>query len=317
MTWKSLQEAIAKNNSFIISSHVNQDGDCIGSQLSLYWYLESLGKKVYIYNVDKVPNKFKFLENSDKIMNVPPEEHYDVLFVLDSSNPTRTGWDSWKEAADNLIIIDHHRDNSKEGYVNIVDYSAAATSEILYNFFIETDIDFPSYVADTLYVGILTDTGGFQFSNTSSSILRACADLIDRGANYAKNYKQSYASYSRPGLMLRSKIWSTLEYHFNNKVAVMEMDTALVEEMGADYGDIEGMSDQALTASGVEVGLFIKYHEDGTHFSLRSSGSVDVGNVAKNIPGGGGHAFAAGCTVMAPYKEAKEKILSLVEKELV
>ncbi len=317
MTWKNLQEAIAKNSSFIISSHVNQDGDCIGSQLSLYWYLESLGKKVYIYNKDCVPAKFRYLKNSDKIMNTPPAEHYDALFVLDSSNPTRTGWDEWREAADELIIIDHHRDNSKEGVVNIVDYEAAATSEIIYHFYNDTGVDFPSYVADTLYVGILTDTGGFQFSNTSSSILRACADLIDRGADYVKNYKQSYASYSRPGLMLRSKIWSTLEYHFDNKLAVMEMDTGLIEEMGADYGDIEGMSDQALTASGVEVGLFIKYHEDGTHFSLRSSGGVDVGNVAKNIPGGGGHAFAAGCTIEAPYKEAKAYMLSLLEKELI
>ena len=316
MIYKELIKTISKSRTFVISSHVNQDGDCIGSQLAMYWYLTSLGKTGIIYNTDKLPQKFGFLENSDKVIDEIPDQKFDMLFVLDSSNPTRTGWNECTDYAKNLIIIDHHRDNSEEGDINIVDHSAAATCEIIYRFFIHNEIDFPDYVAEALYTGILTDTGGFQFSNTTSDILRISADLVDRGAKSTAIYKKIYASYSHAGLLLRSKIWSTLEYHFDNKLALMEMSIPLVDEMGADYGDVEGMSEQCLLARGVEVGLFIKYDENRTHFSLRSTGNIDVGMVAKNFPGGGGHAFAAGCTVEEPFEIAKKQVLDIIKKEL-
>lgn len=315
MNWNKLLELIDNNQSFLLSSHVNPDGDSICAQLAFYWYLVSRGKDVQIYNVDKVPAKFLFLKNSDKFSDRLPLGQFDVFAVLDVSNCGRLGYELKKKSSP-IINIDHHKDNALEGDINIVDHRASATSEVLYTFFNDNGIAIPDFVAETLYTGILTDTGGFQFSNTNGKVLRICAHLSELGADCAKIYRKVYTSYSPQGLLLRSKIWSTLTFYNNNLISSMQMPISMLEESGASSGDIEGMSDQALTAAGVAVGMFIKYGPGNTHFSLRSSGKVDVGKIAQTIPGGGGHMCAAGCTLNLPLEEAKQKILDLISKEL-
>lgn len=316
MIWSKLQNIIDNHQSFLLSSHINPDGDSICSQLALYWYLTSLKKDVSIYNHDPVPDKFTFLHNSKKIENKFPQRSFDVFVIIDASNHERLSLGTSEKIAPMIINIDHHRDNSYEGDLNIVDVDASATSEMLYTFFKECSIDYPPYVAETLYAGILTDTGGFQFSNTSSSVLRICADLSEKGANCSKIYRKIYSSYSPVGLQLRAKIWSTLKFYSDNRISSMEMHEKVIKEYGANDGEIEGMSDLALTAAGVEVGMFIKYNNSSTHFSLRSKGDVDVGKVAQLIPGGGGHTCAAGCTIDLPIEKAKKKMLALIKKEI-
>ena len=313
MIWNALQKLINENNTFLISSHVSQDGDCVGSQLSFYWYLKSLGKEVTIYNTDTLPSKFTFFDNSDCIGNTPPTEHFDVLCILDASNPSRTGWDGIDSCADAIIDIDHHRDNSRFGTVSIVDETAAATCQIIYQFFTDTKVDFPLSVANALYAGLLTDTGGFQFSNTDQRVLSIAADLVGRGADNAGIYKKLFATYSIAGLQLRSHIWGTLQFFANQKIAVMQMPLSLVDELGADPSDTEGMSNLAMTAEGVEVGVFMKYKANEIRFSLRSVGNVDVGQVAASLPGGGGHKCASGCTA---FNTTPEDALEQIVKEI-
>lgn len=317
MTWSKLQTIIENNQSFLLSSHINPDGDSICSLLAFYWYLTSLGKEVVIYHFDPVPAKFNFLQNTDKIANIHPPRTFDVFAILDASNPDRLGWNTSEKIAPLIINIDHHRDNSYCGNLNIVDHTAAATSQIFYTFFKDCSIIYPWHVAEALYAGILTDTGGFQFTNTNSTVLRICADLSEKGADCFKIYRNIYTSFSSAGLLLRAKIWSTLRFYCNNHICSMEMPEALLEESGACNGDIEGMSDLALTAEGVEVGMFIKHTDSSTHFSLRSSGTVDVGKIAQTIPGGGGHTCAAGCTLELPVEQAKQKMLEIIKKEQV
>lgn len=316
MIWSDLVSIIEKNSTFLISSHVNPDGDSICSQLSLYWYINSLGKTAVIYNHDPVPAKFKFLKNSDIITTIKPQNTFDVFIILDASNPSRLGWEGHEKIASSIINIDHHRDNSKVGNVNIVNHTASATSEILYNFFTDMSIVYPLYVVEALYAGILTDTGGFQFSNTNSNVLNICANLAQKGANCSDIYRNIFTSFSLAGLILRAKIWSTLTFYNNKTICSLEMSQSLLEESDANSGDIEGMSDQALTASGLEVGIFIKYAKSYTHFSLRSSGKIDVGKIAQSIPGGGGHTCAAGCTINIPLEQAKKKLIEIITKEL-
>jgi len=316
MTWSKLQEIIESNHSFLISSHVNPDGDSICSQLAFYWYLISLGKEVVIYNHDPVPRKFLFLRNTDKISNTEPGRTFDVFVILDASNTSRLGWDTRKDVAPFIINIDHHKDNALKGDVNMVNFEASATSEILYKFFHSHSVEFPKHVAEVLYTGILTDTGGFQFSNTNGEVLRICAHLTDKGADCSSIYQQVYTSFSPAGLLLRAKIWSTLTFYSDNRISSMEMSSSQLEKSGAGNGDIEGMSDQALTAAGVEVGMFIKHSDTYSHFSLRSNGGIDVGKIAQTIPGGGGHTCAAGCTINLHLEKAKKRMLELIQKEL-
>lgn len=315
MIWDDLRSLINGNQSFLISSHLSLDGDSVGSQLAMYWYLTSLGKSVTLYNHDPLPSKFSFLRNSSVITILPPSKPVDILVVLDCSNPDRLGWDT-KNIARESINIDHHRDNTHFGTVNVVKTGAAATGELLYEFFSSCAIAYPDYVAEALYAAIMTDTGGFRFSNTSSHILKICADLADHGAHCANIYERVYASHSPQALQLIARIWSTLHYYFDKRVCCMEMPLSLLEALDAKYSDSEGMVDQTITAEGVQVGMLLKHSATETHCSLRSKGTIDVGKLAQKIPGGGGHSSAAGCTVYQPYEKALPFMLDIIRQEL-
>lgn len=314
--WHDLKTLINAHSSFLISSHLSLDGDSVGSQLAFLWYLESLGKRVDLFNQDPLPAKFAFLRNANRIVSVRPAGPHDVLVVLDCSNRGRLGWDTAAFDDAPVINIDHHRDNALFGAVNHVDRHAAATGELLYRFFTEDHITFPPEVAEALYVAIMTDTGGFRFPNTSAGILRICADLAARGANPSTIYERVYASHSRTALLLQSRIWSSLRFHLDGRVCCMELPMRLFDELGALYSDSEGMADYTITAVDVEVGMLTKFSDTETHFSLRSKGKIDVGRIASQIKGGGGHSSAAGCTIKAPYSQALDEMLSIIKREL-
>ncbi len=313
MSWQQIDTALRASNSILISAHVNPDGDCIGAQMALAWYCKSLGKEVRVYNKTNPPKKFRFLDGWEIVSDEVPRRDWDTFVILDSSNPQRLGWDVSTISANTVIDIDHHRDNYRGGDINMVDPSAAATSLLLCEFFVAIKADFPIHVAEALYVGLISDTGGFRFANTDSRVLRAAADLVDRGVEPQKLNKQLFATFTSAGLALRAKVWQTLEYHFDGKLCLLVLDSSLIDKMGADYGDLEGMSDQTLGAEGVQVGMLIKIKGVETHFSMRSNGLVDVGIIAQNVPGGGGHACAAGCTLEMPFEEAKSKMLGFIE----
>jgi bifunctional oligoribonuclease and PAP phosphatase NrnA len=316
MIWSELTSVIKNNASFLISSHMSLDGDSIGSELAFLWYLQSLSKKVVIYNHESVPPKFMFLRNSDLLKKERPAERFDVFLVLDCSNPKRLGWDGVATVAPIIVNIDHHRDNVNFGHINLVRGDDSATGQIIYDYFSHLQLDFPASVAEALYTAILTDTGGFRFSNTNGAILKICSDLSDRGASCSKIYNNVYTSFSPNGLMLQARIWSTLNFYRGGTICSMEMPYGLIEELGATYGDSEGMADLTILAVGVEVGMLIKYSTTQTHFSLRSTGRIDVGKIAKSIEQGGGHSSAAGCTMSLPYAEAKPKMIEILTRAL-
>lgn len=317
MTWNDLQKLIDANQTFLVTSHVNPDGDAVGSQLAFYWYLTSLGKEVTLYNADPLPSKFYFFEGSQNFTSETPAEKYDVLCILDASNPTRVGWEGVMESAAAVVDIDHHRDNSNFGDVNIVDPAAAATCQIIYQLFTDNGVDYPAHVAQSLFNGILSDTGGFAFSNTDEELLRIGADLISRGADNVLAFKKLFASYSIQGLQLRAKIWSTLAFYAEQKIGAMHMDLRLIDELGADKGDMEGIANMAMSAEGVEVGVFMKYSEEEVRFSLRSIGNVDVGALAQTYEGGGGHRNAAGCSSFGKSPmDALEELVAKIEAVL-
>jgi phosphoesterase RecJ-like protein len=317
MIWSELRSFIDGHTSFLVSSHLSLDGDCVGSELAFYWYLSSLGKKAVMFNNDPLPAKFSFLHDAGRIVaGEAPRGVFDALVVLDCSNPGRLGWDTAAYAELPSVNIDHHRDNTRFGTVNIVDMKGSATGALIYRFFTDERIAFPPHVAEALYTAILTDTGGFRFPNTTAGILHACADLADRGADPSRVYEKVYSSHSAAALLLQSRVWSTLSFHCGGRVCCMEMPMALLEELGAPYSDSEGLADCTISGADVEVGMLLKYTGTVTHFSLRSKGAVDVGKIAQKIKGGGGHSSASGCTLELPRGPALEQMISIVKQEL-
>jgi len=315
-TWSDLDEIFKRHSSFLISSHLSLDGDSVGSQLAMYWYLQSLGKRCVMYNQDPVPRRFHRLTNADVITTGKPEGMFDVLLVLDASNLDRLGWKNCKACAGFSANIDHHRDNTRFADFNIVDDRAAATATIIYRLFAEGAVDYPLHVAESLYTGIMTDTGGFRFNNTTATVLSMCAQLAERGVNVSDMYQRAYDTHSPAGLLLRARIWSTLRYDLEGRVCSVDFPLQMVGELGAAKGDSEGMADITVLAEGVEVGMLIKHGGNQTHFSLRSRGSVDVGRIAQKVAGGGGHGSAAGCTIELPFEPARQQMLSIIRSEL-
>lgn len=316
MNWNDIAHICHHNTTFLISSHVSMDGDSVGSQLAVYWYLRSLGKHVEIWDKDPVPRKFSFLGDVEVIHQGPiPQKSYDVFIILDCSSMARVGYDvrSLPEVR-HIVNIDHHQDNKQFGDVNVVWTTSAATGELVYSFFESQGIDFPLHVAQALYTAIMTDTGGFRFSNTTARVFRICADLVERGVEGNEVYRRLFDSHTREGLILWSRVWSTLRYHFAGKVCTIELPLHLVDELGAMPCDTEGIADYTVMANGVEIGMFIKYNDHETHFSLRSRGHVDVGAIAQKVAGGGGHASAAGCTIPQPWLRAKEEMFSIIRR---
>jgi bifunctional oligoribonuclease and PAP phosphatase NrnA len=294
---------------------MSPDGDCVGSQLAMAWYLESQGKVVRFQNVDPVPYKFAFLQGVERLTVTQTDPACDVLVVLDASNPDRLGWQGAASVAPTVINIDHHHDNTRFGTYNLVNH-AAATGQILYGLFEDGGVHYPQPVAESLYAAIMSDTGGFRFSNTDGEVLRVCGSLASRGADPSRIYERVFASTTRNGMRLHASIWPTLAFHCDGRVCTMSLPLALIDTLGATYGDTEGMADLTIMAEEVLVGMFIKYTDTQTHFSLRSRTSIDVGSIARRVTGGGGHINAAGCTMHAPMAEAVPKMLAIVEQEL-
>jgi phosphoesterase RecJ-like protein len=282
----------------------------------MHWYLTTRGKSCVVYNYDPLPRKLAFLRNVEVIGVTQPAEKFDVIIVLDCSNPDRLGWKGFAQCAGFSVNLDHHRDNTLFADLNYVDGDAAATAELLHAFFADQGVVYPPAVAEYLYAAIMTDTGGFRFSNTNGRVLRTCAELAERGVDCAGVYRQAYDSHTPAGLMLWSRIIATLSFHCDGKVCMLELPLRLVGELGAVYSDSEGIADFTVLATGVEVGVFVKHTERETHFSLRSRGTVDVGRIAQRIPGGGGHGSAAGCTIPLPFARAAPVMLETIRAEL-
>jgi phosphoesterase RecJ-like protein len=279
--------------------------------------LKSLGKRVECYCADPLPQKLAFLQDSGLITQNKPAGDFDVLLILDCSNISRVGWDCADVRAGTVVNIDHHRDNANFGALNYVDAGAAATGEVIFSFFKDTGAAVPTHVARALYTAVMTDTGGFRFSNTSGRVLRVCAELAELGADCADIYERVYSRHTPQALTLQARVWSTLKFHLGGRVCSLDMPLSLIGETGAEYSDSEGMADNTVTADGVEVGVMTKHSAEETHFSLRSKGAVDVGRLAKGVAGGGGHSCAAGCTVKKPYAEAMAEMLDILEKALL
>ncbi|MDR0304248.1 MAG: DHH family phosphoesterase [Chitinispirillales bacterium] len=318
MIWNDLRKIIIENDSFLISSHENPDGDSVCSQLAFWKYLKNIGKSAEIYNKDKVPEKFRFISNSQAISDIAPDKKFDVLAIFDSSNPQRTAIENIETRfADKIINIDHHRDNSNFGNINCVDTKSAAACRILYDFFTENGINYDIEITNYLFCGILTDTNGFRFNNDDGSLYPVAYDLIKHGADNGYLFKKMFASYSPSALKLRAKVWESLKSYCGGRINTICIPKKLYEEYGADNSATEGMSNAVLDGEGVEVGIFVRFDDAKTHFSIRSAGKIDVGEIAAAVGAGGGHKFAAGCTIKnMHYEKAIEIIVKKIEDRL-
>jgi len=300
---EDLLRKIRQGNRFLLTSHVNPDGDAIGSELGLARVLRRLGKGAVVWNRDETPSVYRPLPGSDRVHSgaEPPAgfpEKFDCVVVLECPSPDRTGLEEHLTALP-IINIDHHLGNQHYGAVNWVDSAAPAVGEMVFRLAQALKVALEPDIASCLYLTLVTDTGGFRFSNATPAAFEAAAALVREGAHPEQVAQWLYESQPLSVVKLLGELLQTLELHDGGRIATVRLDPEMFARAGASPGDSEGLIDQPRSIAGVEAVALIRRRDDGTHkVSLRSRGEVDVEKVARHN-GGGGHRNAAGYAIEA------------------
>lgn len=314
-TYSEIQSYINKGENFLITTHINSDGDAITSVLLFAVILDHLGKKYRILLDDQVPAKFDFLPQVNKIESRKDKKSgsYNYLVVLDASDLDRIGELKKIISKEKKIInIDHHPSNLFFGDVNLVEPDKSSTVEIAYNLFSNYNIKLTKNIATLVYTGIMCDTGRFLFPNTTSNSFDVASQMVAAGADPHEIGKNVYYRVSPDSMHLLSKALVTLDFHFNDKVSSMYLTLDSVSNNGNI--DTEGFVDYLMTIDRTEVQLFFKEVEKNLFkLSLRSRSYVDVNEIAKHF-NGGGHLRASGCHIKGEIGEIKKRVLQVIKK---
>ena len=305
-------------NTILIGSHYNTDSDAIGSLLALGTALESLGKKVTLFSRDGVPNNLRFLHGSKKIATqLDKTAKYDLVVIVDCAHLQRVGGDFDRQYPNTpIVVIDHHRLDEHDGEHFLVDAEAAATGVLVAELLEAMKIKFTPDIAEQLFTAIVGDTGSFRYSNTTSAVLCLAAQLVDAGAKPWKVSQEMEENASLQRYRLLASSLASLELSPNGQFAAMSITQAMLQNAAASLEDAEEFTVYPRSIAGVEVSALFKEIADGkVRVSLRSRGKLDVAQLAKRF-GGGGHAYAAGCTILGSVKEAKMTVQNAVLEAL-
>ena len=311
---KKIKDLIETADTILVLGHKSPDGDAIGSGLAVYNALLNMYKKVDIIMED-VPRIFSFLPNVDKIKNTSKIEEYDLVIVVDCSNQERVGQDNnYFENAKYTLNIDHHISNTNYANYNYVSSSSPAWCEYLVDIFDELDIEITKDIATCLIAGILTDTGGFQYSNVSEKTYNF-ASRVCKIVDIPMVYKKVLSTNTKPQFLLTKIAMSRIELLNNDKIAYTYLMKEDLDSVNALAGDHEGIVDIGRSIEGVEVSIFIREIDNGYRGSLRSNGRVNVNEVA-SVFNGGGHRESAGFESSLPLDEIKEKLIEVICKQV-
>lgn len=306
----------------LLASHIHPDGDAIGSLVALGLALSQMGKKVTMFNECPVPKVYRFIEGvGDITMEVDDFKNFDTAIILDCADLIRIG-DRAKDVSQIPVVmnIDHHATNTGFGHFQKIKTTACATAEIVYSILKSLDIQISTDMAEAIYVGVLTDTGSFRFSNTTKEAFDISKEMVRLGADPYKVADHIYGTYSLGSIKLLHKILGSIEVSQNGKLSILSLTQDMIDETGTHPEDIIGLVHYAKHIKDVKVAALIQEApetgkcDNGTlfHVSLRSDGSVDVGSIASNY-GGGGHPNSAGFSTKLKYLDLKKQMFKYAE----
>lgn len=302
---------IKESKNIYISSHVQPDGDNIGSILALALALKKIRDNVYILKSDEIPSDYLFLPEIDMIKEYEEiSGNIDLFIALDCGDIERLGKN--KElalSAKNILNIDHHKSNTNFGDINIVSPYASATAEMIFTLIKELGIEIDKDIATCIYTGISTDTGSFIYSNTSSKTHEVVADLLKVGIDKEDININLYQNKSLQKTKLFVNSLNNLETYLENKIAIVKVTQSMLLENQAKMEDTEGIVSFIRDIENVEVACLLKeYALNEIKVSIRSKRYIDVSCICDKF-NGGGHIRAAGCTIHESIDKAKELIL--------
>lgn len=317
--WREAQAFIESHDAFLIVSHIQPDGDAIGSTLAMAHALQQLGKSFVLTNPSPLPEKYDFLDMANAILpwDEAKKNHFDAVISVDAADRERI--DSVGEVLDQgypLLNIDHHPTNDRFGTVNVVLSDRAATAEIVYELIEHLGLRWNQAMAEAAYTGIMADTGGFRYANTSPRVMRVAAHLLQYGVVASEIAERVFETVSHAKVRILKDALHSLTISEDGRIAWIQITADQMKRAKAKEEDLGGIVNFARNVEGVEVGiLFKQVDERGVKVSLRSRKKVDVSRIASELKGGG-HARAAGCYVEGALDDVEEKVLLATRRAL-
>ncbi|MCX7017594.1 MAG: bifunctional oligoribonuclease/PAP phosphatase NrnA [bacterium] len=312
---RDVADVLLERHSFLIAGHLRPDGDCLGSALALMVILRQLGKSARFYTTGPIPPCFCYLPYFGEIETSPPPEPFDAIICVDSSDFDRVE-ESFKPTGF-VINIDHHLTNAMFGNLNWVDTTVAATGELIYRLAHAMNHQITPDIASCLFTAIMTDTGGFRYSNTTEKTFQVVAHLVRCGAAPGLIAQYVFDSRKPQSAWLAGNVLTTLKYEFDGRFVWNKITHEQYAVVGGDIYEPEGLTSEMRAIDGVEIAvLFHETPDNRCRLGLRSRGLVDVSKLAEKL-GGGGHHNASGAMVKhMDYTAAKNWCLGIIREYL-
>ncbi|HKB19765.1 MAG TPA: bifunctional oligoribonuclease/PAP phosphatase NrnA [Gaiellaceae bacterium] len=312
-------DAIRAHDRFLVTTHENPDGDALGSLLAMKLALDQLGKDsvMYLAGEAPLPREYSWMPLDDLPRKVPDDAATRVLLALDCANESRLGPDpEVLHSAPLVVNVDHHHDNTRFGGVNLVVADASSTGEIVRDLLDELGVELTPEIAEALYIALVTDTGRFQYTNTTPKALRLAAELVEAGADVHKIFQGVYESVQFAKLKLLARALERAEVYEGGRLVISYLLRGDFAEVGAAEPYSEGIIDYLRAVEGADMAALIREPPRGDgparRVSLRASADeLDVSKIARASGAGGGHRQAAGFS----SNESIEEITNFIRRE--
>lgn len=308
---KKCASLLKEYDNYLILTHRNPDGDTLGSAFALKRALDSMGKKSYIRCVDPMHRRYSYLwEGVDNT-----EIKYEKIIAVDVADTKLLG-EAFEEmyGDDIFLCIDHHMSN-REYAENLLLEDRAAAAVIIYEVICELGVEITPEIASCVYTGLATDTGCFMFSNTTPTVHRIAAEVMEKGADYVNINRLMFETKTLSYLRLEQMAVSSIETHFDGKCAIMTITRKMFEESGSSSSECDGIAALPRKIEGVKIGITIRERHNGSYkVSMRTVEPYDAAKICGKL-GGGGHNAAAGCEFECSLDEVKSTLLDIIKAE--
>jgi phosphoesterase RecJ-like protein len=315
---KAIADALRKHDRFLVVTHENPDGDALGSLLAATLALRQLGKDTVMYlpGPMPLPREYAFMPLDELVRERPEDAGERVLLAVDCAQEDRIGDEAVLALAPLVLDVDHHHDNTRFGGVNLIVADASSTGEVLRDVFAELGVELTPQLAEPLYIALVTDTGRFQYANTTPKALRLAAELVEAGADVHKIFQDVYESVQFAKMKLLARALERAEIYEGGRLVISYLLRGDFAEVGAAEPYSEGIIDYLRAVEGADMAALIREppRSDGParRVSLRASADeLDVSKIARASGAGGGHRQAAGFS----SSDSIEEITEFIRKE--
>ncbi len=308
---KECATLLKEYDNYLILSHRHPDGDTLGSAFALKRALDLLGKKSVVCCNDEMPEKYSYLWQG-----VPNSEiKFDKIIAVDVADKKLLGEEFEAKYGDNVFLcIDHHMSN-REYAENLLLEDRAAAAVVIYEVICELGVEITPEIASCVYTGLATDTGCFMYSNTTPTVHRIAAEVMEKGADYTLINRLMFETRTLSYIRLEQMAVASIESHFDGKCAIMTITQEMFNKSGSNESECDGIASIPRKIEGVKVGVTIREQTNGKYkVSLRTVEPFDAAKICASF-GGGGHNRAAGCEFDCSLEDAKKQLLEIIKAE--